>query len=200
MHNQQNATSHHSHSHSLPTAVIDRLFDRLTCLYGSKFIDMWRDADINAVKSLWAEKLGGFCDNLPAIRFALDSLDDSPWPPTLPEFLAICRRAPRPQPLAIEHQQTHAERIAASEAATAAASALQRGADYDYLGWAKKPAGQPAVDLLRHGAKRDSRLADILTDLIGSGIVSAAGTILQRWDGAKFLQVKQNRNLIYGAQ
>lgn len=94
---------------SLPIAWIDRIFSYLSGLYGAKFTDMWRETDIASVKLLWAEKLAGFKERPEVIKAAMDSLDDKPWPPTLPEFLHLCRDAARrfgPKVMAIEHKLT----------------------------------------------------------------------------------------------
>lgn len=91
----------------LPMAWIDRIFSHMGAMYGSKFADLWRDTDQLAVKALWAEKLGGFIDHPKAIKSALDSLDDKLWPPTLPEFLILCRSAVKreePKVLALDHK------------------------------------------------------------------------------------------------
>ena len=77
----------------LPDAWIGRIFDHMSGLYGSKFSDLWRGSDLNTVRRLWAEKLAGFADMPKAIKEALDALDSKPYPPTLPEFLALCREA-----------------------------------------------------------------------------------------------------------
>ena len=53
-----------------------------------------------------------------AIGEALDALDSKPFPPTLPEFIALCREAaPRHQPKldAIEYKPTDEEKEAAAE-------------------------------------------------------------------------------------
>jgi hypothetical protein len=123
---------------SLPESWIDRIFERLSCLYGSKFADMWRGTDVHQLKTVWADKLGGFCDRPEIIRLSLESLDEKPWPPTLPEFLEICRNHARrvgsetkriePPQLSIEERMERAEVLAA-------ASAKQNS--YDYRGWAK---------------------------------------------------------------
>lgn len=92
---------------NLPIAWIDRIFNHLSGLYGSKFTDMWRETDIAEVKLLWAEKLAGFKGRPEAIKSAMDALDDKPWPPTLPEFLHLCRDAARragPLVPALEHK------------------------------------------------------------------------------------------------
>lgn len=106
----------------LPAKWIDRIFEHMAGLYGSRFADLWRGTDIAAVKTLWAEKLGGFGDTPDAIKAALDALDDKPLPPTLPEFLHLCRDAARrapPKTLALEHKLS-AEDIAKNRARIAA--------------------------------------------------------------------------------
>lgn len=77
----------------LHEAWINRLFSHFEALYGSKFANLWQGTDIANVKRMWAEKLAGFEDKPKAIKFALDALDDHPYPPTLPEFLILCRTA-----------------------------------------------------------------------------------------------------------
>lgn len=97
----------------LPPAWIERLFAHMSASYGSKFADLWRGADLAEVKSLWAEKLGGFHDRPEAIKAALNALDEKPFPPTLPEFLHLCRDAARrigdQKPLALAHKLTPEE-------------------------------------------------------------------------------------------
>jgi len=63
----------------------------LALTYGNKFADMWRDQDTATVKAFWAEKLAAY--TTPELRTAMDSLYTShpSWPPTLPEFCALCR-------------------------------------------------------------------------------------------------------------
>jgi len=78
---------------ALPDAWVERIFERLSGLYGARFSDMWRGTDWANVKRTWAERLAGFADKPNAIKSALDSCDARPFPPTLPEFLADCRAA-----------------------------------------------------------------------------------------------------------
>lgn len=78
----------------LPSAWVDRLFSRLAAFYGSqKLATMWVDADMAEVKAVWAEQLGRF--EPASISAALQRLIDSgnQWPPTLPEFVELCRQA-----------------------------------------------------------------------------------------------------------
>lgn len=90
----QNATSPQSLI-ALPESWINRLFGRLEGLYGSRFHDLWKGTDLENVKAVWAEKLAGIRGQPEVLKAALDACDDKPWPPTLPEFLELCRNAAR---------------------------------------------------------------------------------------------------------
>ena len=74
----------------LPTAWIERVFERLSALYGSKFADLWRGCDIEGVKSVWAKELAGYS---PTRSPRHCRLQDARLAPTLPEFLKVCRPA-----------------------------------------------------------------------------------------------------------
>jgi len=78
----------------LPAAWIDRLFARFTAFYGSQKVGtMWVDAGMAEVKAVWAEQLARF--EPASIAGALQRLVDggNQWPPTLPEFVELCRQA-----------------------------------------------------------------------------------------------------------
>lgn len=68
---------------------IDRLFARLWAMYGNKFSQMWVGQDINAVKSVWREDLAEFTPN--EIAHGVDACKTHDWPPSLPEFVKLCR-------------------------------------------------------------------------------------------------------------
>lgn len=74
----------------LPTSWIERLFDRLSGFYGSKFGDLWRGCDIDSVKRTWAEALAGYSPE--EIKHGLEACLSRVFPPTLPEFLMLCRQ------------------------------------------------------------------------------------------------------------
>lgn len=61
--------------------------------YGNLFLDRWRDCDPVNVRNTWAAELAGFAAQPEAIAKALWSLSECKFPPTLPEFLAMCRAA-----------------------------------------------------------------------------------------------------------
>lgn len=89
---------------ALPDAVIARLFAALRANYGKSFDGKWAsgtkiqggaydglDEGIVATMVYWSERLGGYRDKLGVIKVALTRLP--PHPPSLPEFLEICRVA-----------------------------------------------------------------------------------------------------------
>lgn len=78
---------------SLPLPWIDRIFMKLTLVYGQPFLNRWRDLDIDAVKFDWSKELDGFDQHPTAIAFALQNLDPEK-PPTALMFRAIANRAP----------------------------------------------------------------------------------------------------------
>lgn len=86
----------------LPAAWIDRLFARFTAFYGSQKVGtMWVDADMAEVKAVWAAQLARF--EPASIADALQRLAESgnQWPPTLPEFVEMCRLS------SVDRRQAH---------------------------------------------------------------------------------------------
>ena len=86
---------------ALPDAAVERLFARLAAMYGDGAMKrMWGQQDADAVKGIWAQALGRF--DLPEIGAGLHALDaaGNTFPPTLPEFVALCSRKPGAVPLA----------------------------------------------------------------------------------------------------
>ncbi len=77
---------------ALPDGWVDRLFVRLHAMYGKAWLDMWADAPIPTVKALWAESLGRCTAE--QIRLALLEIEKGgkAFPPTLPEFVAVCEQ------------------------------------------------------------------------------------------------------------
>jgi len=57
-------------------------------MYGSRFLDMWRDVDQAEVKSVWGKDLAKFSKL--DIAGAILRLKTKPFPPTLPEFWLLC--------------------------------------------------------------------------------------------------------------
>lgn len=168
----------------LPSNVIDKLFLRLESAYGSRWMNMWGNASLADVKSLWAEKLGGFHDNLSAIGYALDALDEHPFPPTLPEFLALCRKAPRPERVALPAPAPNLEKVA--EFAGNAKAATQSKTDPH--SWAKRPKSAIAFHgLLNLVAQGDSQFEEILQSLREAGHV-VGNALVHRWENGQWVK------------
>lgn len=74
-------------------AWIERLFSRLTAVYGNRMRTMWADADPQEVKATWMAALNRYSND--DVRRALASMLTSylDYPPTLPQFLNLCRDA-----------------------------------------------------------------------------------------------------------
>ncbi len=72
-----------------PISWVESLFSRMVACYGSKFADMWRDADMKMVKSMWASEMGKLTHE--ELRHGFQSLMSRAWPPTLPEYIILCK-------------------------------------------------------------------------------------------------------------
>lgn len=84
-------------SKAVPEAWIERLFVRLSAIYGSKMATMWGDCPKADIMDAWGEALAS-AD--PAnVRSALAKVAERypSWPPTLGEFMALCRNESTPQ-------------------------------------------------------------------------------------------------------
>ena len=87
--NQTIATSQPKSS-ALPEEWIERLFARFEAMYGARFADSWKGCDLRNVKIVWAETLGSLSrDELSA---GIAGCMTREWPPTLPEFVKLCRQ------------------------------------------------------------------------------------------------------------
>lgn len=184
---QANATSQANHC-ALPDSWITKIFGHLEALYGSKFADLWRGTDPAAVRRMWAEKLGGFKDMPEAIKQALDSLDERPFPPTLPEFIHLCRDAARrigSSLAALPHHMTPEEKAKADDAAGVALAAMKQMAGKDHMDWAKKPRSAMAMSVVFEEARkgRDPRFKEIADWLVREGCATEDGKALFVWDG-----------------
>lgn len=71
----------------VPWAI--RLLGRLHAMYGSKFLQLWEGIERCDLAKTWAEELTGFTGE--EIAVGLAACRSRPWPPTLPEFIGLCR-------------------------------------------------------------------------------------------------------------
>lgn len=78
---------------ALPEPWIEKIFGHMTACYGSLFMDRWKDSNLADVKRIWASELASFSDSPECFRAALKSVvEECKFPPTLPEFVELCRR------------------------------------------------------------------------------------------------------------
>jgi hypothetical protein len=76
-------------SNPVPLSWVEKLFERMAALYGSKFMEMWRGTDLNAVKAVWAAEMGKVSSR--ELKRGYEALHASEWPPSLPQFLKMCK-------------------------------------------------------------------------------------------------------------
>lgn len=83
----------------LPPAWVDRIFEKLTLIYGRDFVNRWQSTGvpIEGVKADWGHELAGFINHPEAIAHALENLP-SDKAPTVLQFRDMCRKAP-PKPV-----------------------------------------------------------------------------------------------------
>lgn len=98
---------------SLPTDLIDRLFQRLSGSYMAAWDRALGNTPLNDVKSAWAHELAEFSsrESMTRIAWALDNLPDRP--PSAPEFKRLCRSAPAPEVPALPVPKADPERVRA---------------------------------------------------------------------------------------
>jgi hypothetical protein len=120
---------------SLPTPWVDKIFEKLTLVYGQAFLRRWQDVDINAVKSDWAHELSGFAQHPRAIAWALENLPVD-RPPTVLEFRAIARRVPAAEVPKLDAPKADPERVARE--LEKLAPFRQAAPRADRLDWAKR--------------------------------------------------------------
>lgn len=74
-----------------PSAWVEALFKRFAVMYGSKWTAMWADVPMADVLDAWRHDLAGVSGE--QVKRALEHLKGhNPFPPTLPEFVALCRQ------------------------------------------------------------------------------------------------------------
>lgn len=74
------------------THAVDRLFARLTAVYGREFTGKFDGTTPDAVKAAWAHELRWFTHRLDAVAWALDNLPDKC--PNAAQFRNLVRQAP----------------------------------------------------------------------------------------------------------
>lgn len=89
-------------ANSLPRHWVAALFSKMTAFYGAKFADQWRGAKVEEVQKVWGVEL--FKLTREQLKAGSDSLTALPKPPTLPEFITLCKQARMEQAQHAAHQ------------------------------------------------------------------------------------------------
>lgn len=87
--NQISSTSTDWPLNAMPQRWIQKLFNEMLMAYGKKFTDQWQGADATELQKHWALKLAGLSGE--ELKRGVGKLDAREWPPTLPEFIKLCR-------------------------------------------------------------------------------------------------------------
>ena len=77
----------------LPSNWVDRIFTKLTLIYGRSFISRYEGIDLLAVKADWALELSRFSNSPESIAFALSNLPKD-YPPNVLQFKDLCKSSP----------------------------------------------------------------------------------------------------------
>ncbi|SDH10575.1 hypothetical protein SAMN05216466_107117 [Paraburkholderia phenazinium] len=92
---------------ALPKRWIETLFSKMSAFYGARFADMWRGSKVDEVQKAWAVEL--FKLSREQLKAGSDSLTAIPKPPTLPEFVNLCKQARAEQAAHTARQIEHIE-------------------------------------------------------------------------------------------
>lgn len=174
---------------------IDRLFAEMAAMYGSKFADLWAGADVEQVKAKWVEKLKGFSDKPGVIQQAINALDDHPFPPTLPEFLTLCRNAARrigDGTKALPHKLTDEDHARIKSAAEAAIGGMKaKHSDGIDTHWATHPRGETHLKFIFDAASNDQRFRHCIAEMVSDGICTDDGHLLKSYRDGSWNPVRQ---------
>lgn len=154
---------------------VERIFSRMSAMYGRLFADMWAGSELHEVKAAWADDLGVFCGQ--QIVWAMEQCKSRELPPTLPAFRNLCQQAPRPEVPALPAPRVPQE-IAQQRARELRKQAERVAARrIDGLAWAKTPPASGArgslweravIDVAEAG---DVRALEILVGHVERGVI-----------------------------
>lgn len=169
----------------LPDAWIEKLFQKFEDFYGAKWAAQYGDFPRDRVKRTWAEELGGFSGE--AIAKALDAQKAGKFPPTLPEFIELCRDAARrigtPSAAALEHKPIAEELDHQRVMAKRLGDAIGSGKIHDGIDqhWATHPRSAAHLAFIFDAAKRGQRFVPCIEQMVGDGICTAEGRLLKSY-------------------
>lgn len=122
---------------SLPAAWVDKIFTKLTLVYGRDFIGRWEGLELADVKTDWGHELAGLEEWPEAIAHALEILPHSK-PPTVLEFRQLAHKAPRRAALELPAPPADPGRVADELRKLAALNVRAKPQLKDEKEWAKR--------------------------------------------------------------
>ena len=97
---------------SLPANWTDKIFMKLTLIYGRDFTARWEGMNICDIKTDWSHELSGYENRPKAIAWALQNLPAGK-PPTVLEFRKLCNTLPQEATVFLEAPKADPERVKA---------------------------------------------------------------------------------------
>jgi len=94
----------------LPASWVEKIFQKLSLVYGRDFLSRWEGQNLSDVQADWAHELAGYVNAPNAIKYALENLPEKP--PTVLQFRAVCRQAPIHSPIQLPEPNLTPEQIA----------------------------------------------------------------------------------------
>ncbi|MBU9604436.1 hypothetical protein [Burkholderia multivorans] len=164
---------------ALPQHWVEALFSKMAAFYGSRFASMWNGVNVSEVQRAWAIELGKLSRD--QLKAGSDNLTALPKPPTLPEFVALCRQA-RSEQAASTAPRIADERPADRATVEANLGAIRRVQERVMR---REPTAEWAFKLLMRG-KSASGAA------LPSEVVRCARDAIVSSAGAKVVNVCQN--------
>lgn len=195
-------TTESSTPSTLPLRYVAKIFQELQGNYGSRFLNQWKtgqvieggehhgkDAGIVNAMVTWGKKLAGFIDHPECIRRVLDRLPNDP--PSLPQFVEMCRAAPSNEKPALQHKLTQEDHERMAKAARDAKRAVER-ADMDKVEfWATHPRSHAHLRFIFDAAINDQRFEQHVEKMVAAGICTSDGHALKLYRGGAWEAVRR---------
>lgn len=80
-------------------SLVEQVFTKLATKYGNKLGDAYKGQDLRLVKAEWAEQLDAFSVEQIGGALGLATTLHPHWPPTVGEFVLLCRAVRPPEHL-----------------------------------------------------------------------------------------------------
>lgn len=125
---------------SMPASWTEKIFMKLTLIYGRDFTARWEGMNICDIKTDWSHELSGYENRPKAIAWALQNLPTGK-PPTVLEFRKLCNTLPQEATVFIDAPKADPVR----KAEVLARMAAPPSDGHDPKGWAKRIIARKAA-------------------------------------------------------